>query len=58
MGKNVRKPQGGFFGLTLYNPIHSLRRLLSSERSTPYLTRSRVHGLSPQNSSIDKCSFI
>jgi len=26
-----------------YNPIHPLHRLLPSEHSTPYLTRSRVH---------------
>jgi len=26
-----------------YNPINKLHRLLPSERSTPYLTRSRVH---------------
>jgi len=26
-----------------YNPIHPLHRLLPSERSTPYFTRSRVH---------------
>jgi len=25
-----------------YNPIHPVHRLLPSERSTPYLTRSRV----------------
>jgi len=43
-----------------YNPIHPLHRLLPSERSTPYLTRSRVHNyeLPSKNSSIDECNFI
>jgi len=43
-----------------YNPIHPLHCLLPSERSTPYVMRSRVHyyELPSKNRYIDECTFI